>query len=100
VLCAQADRCVALDSTQVRPPRLADDRYSRTAATAVTFGWPLKAAITAVLWLFGVRVALRASSAALPLLIFLGVPYVAVTVAVTRDLWRSRRVGTSDIWNG
>lgn len=76
---------------RVRPPRPADERRTRTQPTVTSFGWPVKAAATAALWLFALLVASRATRTGLPLLVFVGVPYVVVALLLTRLIWRAHR---------
>lgn len=92
-LCATSDRCVGLGQPGVRPPRLDDERRTRTAATVTSFGWRAKAALTAAYWRGGAFLASRFGPAGRPMLVFVGVPYAAVGVAVTAVMWRAHRTG-------
>ena len=91
-LCAASDRCVAIDDSRVRPPVLAPYESSRTVATITSFGWRARAALTAAIWLFGLLMATRVASSGRPLAVFVGVPYVAVALVLTREFWRPHRV--------
>ena len=92
-ICAASDRCVGLGQAGVAPPPLSDEYRTRIEATVTSFGWRAKAAFTAAFWLFGLLVATRSTATARPLLIFLGVPYVAVGAVLTSVVWRAHRTG-------
>ena len=89
-ICAAADRCAGLGKG-LTPPRLDDERYTRTRPTLTSFGWRPKAALTAALWAFGLFAASRSTATARPLLVFLGVPYVIAGAALTWQVWRPHR---------
>ena len=91
VLCAAADRCVALHVAELRPPQPNADVFTRTPSAFAGARW-VKAVATVAAWLPVLFVLSSLSSPAAALLVFVGVPYAYVVLRATIVLWRVKKV--------
>lgn len=92
MICAQRDRCVALEVAALRPPRPNGDVFRRTPSPSRAVFW-LKVLATAAGWVPVVFVVRGLDTPGAPLLVFLGVPYAYVAFRATRAGWRVRNLG-------
>lgn len=92
VLCARAERCVAVDVDALRPPTPNADRFTRTPSGTRSAFWA-KVLATVAGWLPLLVVLRGLDTPGAPLLVFLGVPYAYVAMRATSAFWRLRNVG-------